>query len=187
VNDLAPYLNAPTRVVFLDECGFHTALTRRYGRAPSDERAVGQVPRNWGKNQTLICAMQCSGPVAPVVIEGAVNGDVFEWYVRELLCPVLTPGQVVILDNLSAHHRDEVQHLIEERDCTLLFLPSYSPDFNPIEMMFSKLKAWVRKGNWRNVTSLIQAIGDALSAVSLRDIYGWFTHAHPTPFLCQML
>ncbi|THF68907.1 hypothetical protein E7T06_14130 [Deinococcus sp. Arct2-2] len=85
LNDLAPYLNAPTRVVFLDECGFHTALTKRYGRAPSDERAVGQVPRNWGKNQTLICAMQCSGPVAPVVIEGAVNGDVFEWYIRELL------------------------------------------------------------------------------------------------------
>lgn len=187
LNDLQPYLQTPARLVFLDECGFHTALTRLYGRAPSHQRAVGRAPRNWGTNQTLICAMQCSGPVAPLVVDGSVNGDVFAWYVREELCPALTPGQVVVLDNLSSHHREEVRELIEERGCTLLFLPPYSPDFNPIEMLFSKVKAWVRSGDFREVETLIQAIWDGLSKVSLRDVFGWMTHAHYTPFLCQML
>lgn len=187
LNDLAPMLYTPARLVFLDECGFNTSLTRLYGRAPSNRRAVGRVPRNWGKNQTLICAMQWSGPFAPLMVEGSVNGDVFIWYVREELCPALTPGQVVVLDNLSAHHREEVGQLVEERGCTLLFLPPYSPDFNPIEMMFSKLKAWIRAGGFREVEALIQAVWEGLSRVSLRDILGWITHAHDTPFLCQML
>ncbi len=187
LNDLAPLLCTPARLVFLDECGFNTSLTRLYGRAPSHQRALGRVPRNWGKNQSLMCAMQCSGPFAPLIVEGAVNGDVFEWYVREVLCPALTPGQVVILDNLSAHHRDGVRTLIEACGCTLLFLPPYSPDFNPIEMMFSKLKAWIRAGECREVNVLIQAVWDGLSAVTLQDIFGWITHAHPKAFLCQML
>ena len=187
LNDLAPLLATPARLIFLDECGFNTSLTRLYGRAPSNQRAVGRVPRNWGKNQTLICALQCSGPLAPLVVEGAVNGDAFEWYIREELCPALTPGQVIVLDNLSAHHRDEVRTLIEERGCTLLFLPPYSPDFNPIEMMFSKLKAWIRAGEYREVGALVQAIGEGLSAVTFRDIFGWITHTHSQAFLCQML
>lgn len=186
-NEIASLLLSPARLVFLDECGFNTALTRLYGRAPSSQRAMGRTPRNWGTNQTLICAMQCSGATAPLVVEGSVNGVVFEWYVREVLGPTLTPGQVVVLDNLSAHHREGVRTLIEERGCTLLFLPPYSPDFNPIEMMFSKLKAWIRAGEFREVETLIQAIWDGLAAVSLRDIFGWITHAHPGAFLCQML
>ncbi|RJF75313.1 IS630 family transposase [Deinococcus cavernae] len=187
LNDLQPYLHTPARLVFVDECGFNTSLTRLYGRAPSHRRAVGRVPRNWGKNHTLICGLQCSGPIAPLVVEGSVNGAVFEWYVREVLCPALTPGQVIVLDNLSAHHRDEVRTLIEERGCTLLFLSPYSPDFNPIEMMFSKLKAWIRAGEYREVKTLIQAIWNGLLNVTLRDIFGWMTHAHPETFLCQML
>lgn len=131
--------------------------------------------------------MQCSGATAPLVVDGSVNGDVFEWYVREILCPTLTPGQVVVLDNLSAHHREAVKTLIEMRGCTLLFLPPYSPDFNPIEMMFSKLKAWIRAGEFREVGALIHGIGNALSAVTTQDISAWMTHAYPGIFLCQML
>jgi len=157
-------------------------MTRRYGRAPSYRRAVGRVPRNWGKNQTLICAMTTRGPTAPLVIEGAVNGDVFVWYIRNILLPELRPGQLVVLDNLSAHHREEVALLIEERACTLLFLPPYSPDFNPIEMMFSKIKAIIRAGHWREVAALIQALGMALAAVTHLDIVGWMTHALPLVF-----
>ncbi|QII20354.1 IS630 family transposase [Deinococcus wulumuqiensis R12] len=185
--DISAVLPTPAKLVFLDECGFNTALTRLYGRAPSHQRATGQTPRNWGKNQTLICALQASGPFAPLVIEGAVNGTIFEWYIREVLCPALTPGQVVVLDNLSAHHRASVKQLIEERGCTLLFLPPYSPDFNPIEMMFSKLKALIRAGQWREVHLLIEAIGLALSQVSLKDIFGWFTHVYRSISFCQML
>lgn len=158
-------------------------MTRGYARAPSHQRAVGRAPRNWGKNQTLICAMRLTGPTAPFVLEGAVNGDIFVWYIREILGPSLVPGQVVVLDNLSAHRRAEVQELIEERGCTLLFLPPYSPDFNPIELMFSKLKALVRAGEWREVMVLIEGIGKALAAVTRSDIRGWIRHALPRVFL----
>ena len=170
--------------MFLDESGFNTAMTRGYARAPSHSRAVGQVARNHGLNQTLICVLRLAGPVAPLVIPGAVNGDTFEWYVREQLCSTLTPGQVVVMDNLSSHHRASVRTLIEARGCTLLYFSPYSPDFNPIEMMFSKLKALVRAGGWSSVETLIDAIGRALQAVTPSDTFGWFRHAHPPMFLC---
>lgn len=125
LNELAPYLQAPTQLVFLDESGFNTAMTRLYARARSNLRAVGQVARNHGLNQTLICGLRLAGPLAPLVIPGAVNGDTFEWYVREHLCPALEPGQVVVMDNLSSHHRASVRTLIEARGCTLLFLSPY--------------------------------------------------------------
>lgn len=95
-------------------------MTRLYARAPSQLRAVGRVARNHGLNQTLICGLRLAGPVAPLVIPGAVNGDTFEWDVREQLCPVLGPGQVVVMDNLSSHHRAAIRTLIEARGCTLL-------------------------------------------------------------------
>ena len=102
---------------------------------------------------------------------------------REILCPTLSSGQGVILDNLSSHHRASVRTLIEARGCTLLYLSPYSPDFNPIEMMFSKIKAWVRGGNWRTAETLMQGIGQALQAVTRPNIFGWFRHAHPDAFL----
>ena len=183
LNELAPYLQVPTQLVFLDESGFNTSMTRGYARAPSHLRAVGQVARNHGLNQTLICGLRLAGPVAPLVIPGAVNGGTFEWYVREHLCPTLEPGQVVVMDNLSSHHRASIRTLIEARDCMLLYLSPYSPDFNPIEMMFSKLKALVRGGGWSTVDTLMDAIGRALQAVTPFDTFGWFKHAHPHMFL----
>lgn len=177
------YLNDPERLVFLDESGFHTSLTRGYARAPSHQRAVGRVPRNHGTNHTLICTLSLAGPAAALVLDGALTGEVFAWYVRELVCPVLLPGQVVVLDNLSSHHHAAIRPLIEARGCQVLFLSPYSPDFNPIELMFSKLKARVRAQACRTVPTLIDAIGTALSNVTLTDIAHWFQHAYPQLFL----
>ena len=169
--------------MFLDESGFNTAMTRGYARAPSHLRAIGQVARNHGVNYTLICAMSLAGPVAPLVIDGAKNGVTFEWYVREFLCPALIPGQLVVLDNLSSHHRASARTLIEAQDCTVLYLSPYSPDFNPIEMMFSKIKALVRGDTWTSVQTLFDSIGQALQAVTPANLFGWFRHAHPSMFL----
>ena len=154
-------------------------MTRGYGRAPSHQRAVDRIPRNHGRNQTLICALSLAGPQAAIVLDGALDGEAFEWYVRDMLCPTLHPGQVVVMDNLSSHHRASIRTLIEAHDCELLFTSPYSPDFNPIELMFSKLKALVRGGAWRIVTEVHDAIGVALNAVSDVDIRHWFKHAHP--------
>ena len=183
LNDLAPYLQEPERLVFLDESGFNIAMTRGYARAPSHQRAVDQVPRNHGRNQTLICALSLAGPQAALVLDGALDGVTFEWYVKHILCPTLQKGQVVVLDNLSSHHRASVRTLIEAQGCEVLFTSPYSPDFNPIELMFSKLKALVRGGAWRIVPSLINAIGTALEAVTRLDIEHWFKHAHPNVLL----
>lgn len=180
MNDLAPYLVSPERLVFVDESGFNTAMTRGYARAPSSERAWGRVPRNHGRNQTLICALHNAGPLAPFILTGAVNGVSFEWYVRHVLCPTLQPGQVVLMDNLSSHHRASVRTLIEAQSCHLLFLPPYSPDFNPIELMFSKIKAAVRAGSWRTLDQLLAAIWAALQTLTPQDSAAWFRHAYPS-------
>lgn len=117
--------------------------------------------------------------MAPLVLDGSLTGVSFEYYVTYHLCPLLTPGQVVVMDNLAVHHRASIRTLIEARGCQLLFLSPYSPDFNPIEFMFSKLKAIVRGAAWRTIDALIQGIALALQAVSLTDIQHWFKHAHP--------
>lgn len=183
LNEISPILNSISTMKFVDETSFNIAMARRYARAHKSERAVDRIPRNQGKNQTLICALQLSGPAAAFVFEGAVNGDAFVWYVEHILCPTLEPGDSVFLDNLSAHHRDEVRDLIEERGCSLIHLPPYSPDFNPIEMLFSKIKALVRAGRWRDLPSLWSAIGKALDAVTVQDVLGWFGAAYPMAFL----
>lgn len=180
---LAPLLQTPQRLIFLDESGFNTAMTRGYARAPSHERALGRVPRNWGKNHTLICTLGLTGPLAPLVIEGSVTGEVFEWYVREVLCPTLQPGQVVVMDNLSSHHRASVRTLIHDQGCELIFLPPYSPDFNPIELMFAKLKGLLRGQARRTVDALLTALWAALDAVTNQEAALWLKHAHPTASL----
>lgn len=158
----------------MDESGFHIAMTRGYARAPSHQRAVGVVPRNHGTNYALICALGLAGPLAPLLIDGAVTGESFEYYVRYELGPQLQPGQVVIMDNLSAHHRPVIQTLIEACGCTLLYLPPYSPDFNPIEWLFSRLKARVRRASRRTLETLFQAISDALHDLAAKDVRHWF-------------
>ncbi|CAM4076274.1 IS630 family transposase [Deinococcus marmoris] len=179
LNDLEPYLTHPERLVFLDESGFQTNMTRGYARAPRQLRAVCASPRNHGQNQSLICALSLAGPLAPLVMDGPLNGEVFEWYVREELGPALKPGQVVVLDNLSSHHLASIRTLIEARGCTLLYLSPYSPDFNPIELLFSKLKALVRGAAPRTISDVISSIGRALQGIQSMEIRAWFKHAHP--------
>lgn len=166
------------RLVFVDESGFHTSMTRLRARAPRGRRAYGKVPRNRAKNTTLIAAITLEGAMgAPMTVEGATDALAFEAYVEHFLAPSLSEGQVVVLDGLGAHRTDKVKDLIESRGADLVFLPSYSPDFNPIEEAFSKVKTLVRKAGARMREALTEAIGRALAAVTPEDAAGWFAHA----------
>jgi transposase len=163
--------------VWVDECGTHTSMTRLRARAPRGERAHGSVPRNRGKNTTLIASMTLEGAMGEcVAVEGSTKAFVFEAYVERFLAPSLSPGRVVVMDNLSAHKTGRVRELIEGRGCELWFLPAYSPDLNPIEEAFSKVKARLRKAAARTREALVGAMGEALSAVTPRDAEGWFAH-----------
>ncbi len=167
------------RLVFVDECGTHTSMTRLRSRAPKGERAYGRVPRNRGKNQTLMGAITLEGAMderAAVAIEGATDAEVFEGYVERFLAPTLSEGQVVVMDKLGAHRTEKVRELIEARGAELVFLPSYSPDLNPIEEAFSKVKAILRKAGARTREALVEAMAEALSAVTPEDAMGWFKH-----------
>ena len=136
----------PGRLVFVDECGTNTGLTPLRARAPKGERALGEAPRNHGKNTTLLASMGPGGMGSCLAVGGGTTAEVFEAYVERVLAPSLSPGQVVVLDDLSAHKKgDRVRELVEERGAELLFLPSYSPDFSPIEEAFSKLKSSLRR------------------------------------------
>jgi transposase len=172
----------PRRLVFVDESGFHTSMTRLYARAPRGERAYGKVPRNRGKNTTLIAAITLEGAMGEsVAIEGATDAEAFEAYVEHFLAPSLEEGQVVVLDGLGAHRTEKVRELVEGRGADLVFLPSYSPDLNPIEEAFSKIKQLVRKAGARTREALVEAIARALAAVTPQDTAGWFAHAGYEP------
>jgi transposase len=135
----------PERFVFVDECSSNTSLAPLYGWAPKGERVHQKVPRNWGKNITLLsCIGKQGGMGASLVVEGSTNRTVFETYLEDVLCPTLKRGQVVVMDNLSSHKGERVRELIEGKGCELVYLPPYSPDFNPIEQAFSKLKSYLR-------------------------------------------
>ncbi len=166
----------PARLVFVDECGTNITLTRLYARAPRGERAFGKVPRNWDKNVTLIAAMSKKGMGASMSVEGATDGAAFEAYVKHFLLSTLKEGQVVVMDNLQAHKSTRVRKLIESVGASVLFLAPYSPDFSPIEEAFSKIKAILRSLEARTQETLVEAIGQALDAVSRRDVLGWFAH-----------
>ena len=153
-----------------------------YGWAPHDQRANGAVPRNHGKNTTLVVALTPDGLQAPWLIEGAMNTETCEWYIREQLAPQLQPGQVVVLDNLSAHKAASIREAIEARGCELLFLPPYSPDYTPIEQVFSKIKALLRGLGARTKEALEEAVRLAIEAVTHDDVAAWFAHAgYPLP------
>jgi transposase len=165
------------RLVFVDESGFHTSMTRLYARAPRGERAYGKVPRNRGKNTTLIAAITLEGGMGiSMTVEGATDSEAFEAYVEHFLAPSLSKRQVVVLDGLGAHRTEKIRELIEGRGADLLFLPSYSPDLNPIEEAFSKIKSLARKAGARTREALVEAIGRALAAVTPEDAAGWFAH-----------
>ncbi len=146
----------PRKLIFVDECGTNIALAPLRARAPRGERALGKAPRNRGKNTTLRASMTSSGMGPCVAVEGSTTGAVFEAYVERFLAPELAEGQVVVMDNLNAHKGDRVRELVEARGASLLFLPSYSPDFSPIEEAFSKLKTILRRIAARTNASAIK-------------------------------
>jgi transposase len=164
------------RLVFVDECGTNTSLCPLYAWSPRGERAYGEAPRNWGANVTLLASMRREGMGACIAVEGATTKVVFEAYVEEALAPSLRPGQVVVMDNLSSHKGQRVRELIEGRGCKLVYLPPYSPDLNPIEQAFAKLKASLRSAQARTFGALIEAMGRALEEISGRDAWGFFRH-----------
>jgi hypothetical protein len=131
----------PEWVVFVDEMGVHTSLAPLYGYSRKGERLHLQVPRNRGTNTTLLASMTLGGMGETMAVEGSTNREVFDAYVEHVLAPTLEAGQVVIMDNLSAHKPARVRELIEKRGCELIYLPAYSPDFNPIEEAFAKLNS----------------------------------------------
>jgi transposase len=167
----------PRRFVFVDECSTSVRMVPLRARAPKGERAFGKAPRNWKENVTLISSISLArGVGASMSVEGPADGEAFLLYVERFLCPALERGQIVVMDNLQVHKMRRVRELIEERGCSLVFLPPYSPDFNPIEQAFSKIKGLLRKAKARSFEALVQATGVALSAVTKEDARGFFVH-----------
>jgi len=167
----------------VDECGSNIALTPSDARAPKGQRAHGSIPRNRGKNTTLIASLTLEGMGEAMILEGSANGAAFETYVEQLLAPSLRTGQIVVMDNLQAHKRERVRQVIEGKGCQLLFLPGYSPDFSPIEETFSKLKMSLRRAGARTREAIEEAICQALLTVTAQDAHGWFTHCGYLPAL----
>jgi transposase len=164
------------RLVFVDEMGSNTSLAALYAWSRRGDRARCSVPRNRGKNTTLLASMTSEGMGPCLAVVGSTTAALFEAYVGQVLAPALRPGQVVVLDNLGAHKGERVRELIEERGCELLFLPAYSPELNPIEEAFSKVKGLLRRARARTRKALIEAMGRALDAVSAEDTQGFFEH-----------
>ena len=163
----------PHRLVFVDETGTNTVMTRAYGRAPRGERVVGTVPGQW-TTVTLISALRLSGVVAPLAFEGATDTPAFRTSVAQVLAPQLQPGDVVIWDNLKPHRGAEVKQLIERAGAELVPLPPYSSDLTPIEELWSKAKVFLKSAAARTTKELYEAMGAALRSVRPADILGWF-------------
>jgi transposase len=166
----------PSRLVFLDETATATNMTRRCGRAPVGERLVDPVPFGHWKVTTFVSALRRDGLSAAMTVDGAMNGDMFVAYVEQVLLAELRPGDVVVMDNLSSHKRAEVRGLIESAGCALVYLPPYSPDLNPIENAYSKLKALLRKAKRRTVDGLRCFLFGALDAFSPQECANYFAH-----------
>jgi transposase len=164
------------RLVFIDETWASTAMTRRYGRAPVGVRLVCPVPHGHWKTTTFIAALRADGLTAPLVIDGPVNGDLFVAYVRRVLVPTLRVGDIVIMDNLICHKRVEVREAIEAAGATVRYLPPYSPDLNPIEQAFAKLKALLRKAGKRTMEDLWTFLGETLDAFAAQECRNYFRH-----------
>ena len=156
------------------ESGTHLNMSRVYARSPSGTRAYSSGPYHPGERTNLIAALSTSGMQAPWLVTGSVNTAAFITYVKYVLCPTLLPGQLVVLDNYSIHADSRIRELIEAKDCKLLFLPTYSPDFSPIENAFSKLKALLRQAHASTREALSHAIKRACNAITLQDAQAWF-------------
>lgn len=167
-------------MIFLDESGVQTDMTRRYGRAKGKARVVDHAPQSHYKNITVVSAIRMSGVIeeASLALDGAMDSATFEQYVEFNLAPALKPGDAVVMDNLSAHKGNRVRELIEKQGARLLFLPPYHPDLNPIEKVWSKMKTLLRKLKARTIPDLIAGIGSALAKISQSDLAGWYKHAN---------
>ena len=162
------------RLVFIDETGASTKMARLYGRSPYGRRCVAALPHGHWKTTTFVGALRATGMTAPMVLDGPMDGPAFEAYVTQVLLPTLRPGDIVVMDNLAAHKRPEVAIAIEAAGAKLLFLPPYSPDLNPIEMAFAKLKAALRKAAARSIEALIDAIAAALTTITAQECLKFF-------------
>lgn len=164
-------------LLFLDECGVNLAMTRAYARAPRGQRAYGAAPKNWGDNITIAAVLGRRGILAPLMLRGGIDGDHFVAYILQFVVPELRPGQVLVLDNLSAHKAAAAREAVEACGAKLVFLPPYSPDLSPIERAWSKVKALLRKAAARSWEALLESVEQALRAVTSADAAGWFRHA----------
>lgn len=167
----------PAHLVFIDETGTSTKMARLRGRARRGERLVGKVPHGHWKTTTFVAALRSTALTAPCVIDGPMNGNAFLAYIEQILVPTLMPGDIVVLDNLSAHKVPGVREAIEATGATLLHLPPYSPDFNPIEQLFAKLKALLRKAAERSVEGLWTRIAALLDAFTPDECANYFRNA----------
>jgi transposase len=166
----------PARFRFIDESGAKTNMVRLYGRCPQGQRLLSKAPAGHWQTTTMIAAVGLAGVQAPFALEGPVDAAAFEVYVERVLLPTLHGGEIVVLDNLACHKHPRVRELIESVGAEIWHLPPYSPDFNPIEEMWSKVKQTLRSLAARTSDGLIQAIGAALNQVSIQDLIGWFTN-----------
>jgi transposase len=163
--------------VFIDETATNTKMVRLMGRGPQGERVVGSVPQGHWTTITLVAGLTHDGIVAPFACEGAMDGETFVGYVEQCLAPTLKRGQTVIMDNLPVHRVAGVREAIEAAGATLLYLPKYSPEFNPIEEAFSKIEALLRKAAERTVKGLLRRIGSILRSIEKKECINYFNHA----------
>jgi transposase len=166
----------PTHLVFVDELGAQTTLTPLYGRAPAGERVEEAVPADCWHTTTLEEAVRLGGPCAPMQLAGPLDACSFRVWVERLLLPCLRPGDIVIWDNLPAHHAAHAEAVLAQVGARLKPLPAYSPDLNPIEPMGGKIKAFLRRAKARTARALTRAIAQALATITPEDIQGWFAH-----------
>jgi transposase len=166
----------PERFVFIDETATTTNMTRRYGRCPSNQRLVAKAPHGHWKTTTFVAGLRKSGITAPLVLDGPMTGSIFRAYAEQFLAPTLEPGDVVVMDNLSAHKVEGVRQAIENAGASILYLPPYSPDLNPIEQVFAKLKAILRKTAARTKEALWNAIRMALEQCDADEFDGYLRH-----------
>lgn len=167
----------PARLVFIDETCTTTAMVRLYGRCPRGERLVSYAPQGHWKTLTFVAGLREDALVAPLVVDGPMTGEIFLAYIKQSLAPTLTPGDTVIMDNLPVHKVAGVKEAIEAAGATLVYLPAYSPDLNPIEKAFSKLKAALRKAAEKTIPNLIRRIGKTVTEFTAQECRNFFRHA----------
>ena len=167
----------PARLVFIDETGTNTAMARRYGRARRGERLVAAVPHGHWKTTTFVAGLRQGAIIAPCVIDKPMNGVIFKAYVEQMLAPSLSPGDIVIMDNLSSHKVMGIAEAIQARNAKLYYLPPYSPDLNPIEQVFAKLKALLRKAAERSIDALWKTTGRILDEFTPQECANYFENS----------